>query len=622
MIKNLLGLSRKSKKITVFLSDTFIVLFSIFSSFSLRLGSIYIPTKEHIIFILLAPVIAVLFFEKFGLYRVVNRYIDLPIIYSAAKAVSIYSFIWGTMIFLFSIEGVPRSVILINWVISTSLIVGARVFIGLYFNKADQPLNQDKKRVIIYGSGEAGRQLFRSLKASKKFTPIFFVDDDKNLYGTNIFNVEVIPAERIQQNILKYDISEIFLAIPSLEPIRKKEILNSIESYGIPVRLLPSLDKLVSDDIYFEDLKRISLNDLLGRERVSPDKNLLTKNIKNKVVLITGAGGSIGSELSRQISKHGPDKVILYEQNEFALFSIHSELIKNNSNIYPVLGSVNNLNRLIKILTKYKVNVIFHAAAYKHVPMVEHNISEGVMNNVFGTLNCAKAATNAKVDTFVLISSDKAVRPTNIMGATKRVAEIILQNFSNENTPTKFCMVRFGNVLGSSGSVIPLFQDQIKNGGPITLTHKNITRFFMALSEAVELVIQAASLSKGGEIFLLDMGEPVKIYDLAKKMIHLSGKTIKNSENPNGDIEIKIIGLRPGEKLFEELLIDRNAQKTVHPLIIKGSDASEMSQSFSMLISKLEEYLLDNNTKKIIETLSQIVPEYSPSSRVVDFLKN
>jgi len=622
MIKNLLGLSRKSKKITVFLSDTFIVLFSIFSSFSLRLGSIYIPTKEHIIFILLAPVIAVLFFEKFGLYRVVNRYIDLPIIYSAAKAVSIYSFIWGTMIFLFSIEGVPRSVILINWVISTSLIVGARVFIGLYFNKADQPLNQDKKRVIIYGSGEAGRQLFRSLKASKKFTPIFFVDDDKNLYGTNIFNVEVIPAERIQQNILKYDISEIFLAIPSLEPIRKKEILNSIESYGIPVRLLPSLDKLVSDDIYFEDLKRISLNDLLGRERVSPDKNLLTKNIKNKVVLITGAGGSIGSELSRQISKHGPDKVILYEQNEFALFSIHSELIKNNSNIYPILGSVNNLNRLIKILTKYKVNVIFHAAAYKHVPMVEHNISEGVMNNVFGTLNCAKAAINAKVDTFVLISSDKAVRPTNIMGATKRVAEIILQNFSNENTPTKFCMVRFGNVLGSSGSVIPLFQDQIKNGGPITLTHKNITRFFMALSEAVELVIQAASLSKGGEIFLLDMGEPVKIYDLAKKMIHLSGKTIKNSENPNGDIEIKIIGLRPGEKLFEELLIDRNAQKTVHPLIIKGSDASEMSQSFSMLISKLEEYLLDNNTKKIIETLSQIVPEYSPSSRVVDFLKN
>ena len=622
MIKNLLGLSRKSKKITVFLSDTFIVLFSIFSSFSLRLGSIYIPTKEHIIFILLAPVIAVLCFEKFGLYRVVNRYIDLPIIYSAAKAVSIYSFIWGTMIFLFSIEGVPRSVILINWVISTSLIVGARVFIGLYFNKADQPLNQDKKRVIIYGSGEAGRQLFRSLKASKKFTPIFFVDDDKNLYGTNIFNVEVIPAERIQQNILKYDISEIFLAIPSLEPIRKKEILNSIESYGIPVRLLPSLDKLVSDDIYFEDLKRISLNDLLGRERVSPDKNLLTKNIKNKVVLITGAGGSIGSELSRQISKHGPDKVILYEQNEFALFSIHSELIKNNSNIYPVLGSVNNLNRLIKILTKYKVNVIFHAAAYKHVPMVEHNISEGVMNNVFGTLNCAKAAINAKVDTFVLISSDKAVRPTNIMGATKRVAEIILQNFSNENTPTKFCMVRFGNVLGSSGSVIPLFQDQIKNGGPITLTHKNITRFFMALSEAVELVIQAASLSKGGEIFLLDMGEPVKIYDLAKKMIHLSGKTIKNSENPNGDIEIKIIGLRPGEKLFEELLIDRNAQKTVHPLIIKGSDASEMSQSFSMLISKLEEYLLDNNTKKIIETLSQIVPEYSPSSRVVDFLKN
>jgi len=622
MKKNLLDLSRKSKKITVFLSDTFIVLFSIFSSFSLRLGSIYIPTKEHIIFILLAPVIAVLFFEKFGLYRVVNRYIDLPIIYSAAKAVSIYSFIWGTMIFLFSIEGVPRSVILINWVISTSLIVGARVFIGLYFNKADQPLNQDKKRVIIYGSGEAGRQLFRSLKASKKFTPIFFVDDDKNLYGTNIFNVEVIPAERIQQNILKYDISEIFLAIPSLEPIRKKEILNSIESYGIPVRLLPSLDKLVSDDIYFEDLKRISLNDLLGRERVSPDKNLLTKNIKNKVVLITGAGGSIGSELSRQISKHGPDKVILYEQNEFALFSIHSELIKNNSNIYPVLGSVNNLNRLIKILTKYKVNVIFHAAAYKHVPMVEHNISEGVMNNVFGTLNCAKAAINAKVDTFVLISSDKAVRPTNIMGATKRVAEIILQNFSNENTPTKFCMVRFGNVLGSSGSVIPLFQDQIKNGGPITLTHKNITRFFMALSEAVELVIQAASLSKGGEIFLLDMGEPVKIYDLAKKMIHLSGKTIKNSENPNGDIEIKIIGLRPGEKLFEELLIDRNAQKTVHPLIIKGSDASEMSQSFSMLISKLEEYLLDNNTKKIIETLSQIVPEYSPSSRVVDFLKN
>jgi len=622
MIKNLLGLSRKSKKITVFLSDTFIVLFSIFSSFSLRLGSIYIPTKEHIIFILLAPVIAVLFFEKFGLYRVVNRYIDLPIIYSAAKAVSIYSFIWGTMIFLFSIEGVPRSVILINWVISTSLIVGARVFIGLYFNKADQPLNQDKKRVIIYGSGEAGRQLFRSLKASKKFTPIFFVDDDKNLYGTNIFNVEVIPAERIQQNILKYDISEIFLAIPSLEPIRKKEILNSIESYGIPVRLLPSLDKLVSDDIYFEDLKRISLNDLLGRERVSPDKNLLTKNIKNKVVLITGAGGSIGSELSRQISKHGPDKVILYEQNEFALFSIHSELIKNNSNIYPVLGSVNNLNRLIKILTKYKVNVIYHAAAYKHVPMVEHNISEGVMNNVFGTLNCAKAAINAKVDTFVLISSDKAVRPTNIMGATKRVAEIILQNFSNENTPTKFCMVRFGNVLGSSGSVIPLFQDQIKNGGPITLTHKNITRFFMVLSEAVELVIQAASLSKGGEIFLLDMGEPVKIYDLAKKMIHLSGKTIKNSENPNGDIEIKIIGLRPGEKLFEELLIDRNAQKTVHPLIIKGSDASEMSQSFSMLISKLEEYLLDNNTKKIIETLSQIVPEYSPSSRVVDFLKN
>jgi len=408
------------------------------------------------------------------------------------------------------------------------------------------------------------------------------------------------------------------LALPSASRQRRNEIINFLEPYPILVRILPGVSELAQGKIEVEDLRSVSIDDLLGREPVKPQQSLLQENIKDKVVMVTGAGGSIGSELCRQIIKLGASKLILFEQSELALYTIDQELSKDH--VFPILGSVVNQDRVERVCKKFGVKTIYHAAAYKHVPMVEYNSTEGVVNNIFGTLKCAQAAINCHVEAFVLISTDKAVRPTNTMGATKRSAEMVLQALSDDQNTTKFVMVRFGNVLNSSGSVIPLFKNQIKDGGPVTVTDREIIRYFMTIPEAVELVIQAGAIGEGGEVFVLDMGKPVKIFDLATKMIYLSGLEVRNESNPNGEIEIKITGLRPGEKLFEELLIGDNVSKTKHPMIMRAKEEMLSWDELSVILNSLEGAVADSNQKVLQSLLIQIVPGFKPQCGISDLL--
>jgi FlaA1/EpsC-like NDP-sugar epimerase len=476
----------------------------------------------------------------------------------------------------------------------------------------------DQKNVIIYGAGSAGRQLANALLQSREYKPVAFIDDAKDLISQHINGIKVYSIDRVELLIQKYNVDEALLALPSASRQRRNEIINFLEPYPILVRTLPGVSELAQGKIEVEDLRTVSIDDLLGREPVKPQQSLLQENIKDKVVMVTGAGGSIGSELCRQIIKLGASKLILFEQSELALYTIDQELSKDH--VFPILGSVVNQDRVERVCKKFGVKTIYHAAAYKHVPMVEYNSTEGVVNNIFGTLKCAQAAINCHVEAFVLISTDKAVRPTNTMGATKRSAEMVLQALSDDQNTTKFVMVRFGNVLNSSGSVIPLFKNQIKDGGPVTVTDREIIRYFMTIPEAVELVIQAGAMGKGGEVFVLDMGKPVKIFDLATKMIYLSGLEVRNESNPNGEIEIKITGLRPGEKLFEELLIGDNVSKTKHPMIMRAKEEMLSWDELSVILNSLEGAVADSNQEVLQSLLIQIVPGFKPQCGISDLL--
>ena len=616
MINAVVNISRIYKQLLIALIDAIILIGVLLTSFSMRLGYWYWPENDLFWVIVGAPLIAFPIFMQFGLYHGIVRFLGLQALWAIVKAVSLYALIWGIIGFMSAIEGIPRSIILINWLLAILSIGGLRMMARWMLSGANDLT--DQKNVIIYGAGSAGRQLANALLQSREYKPVAFIDDAKDLISQHINGIKVYSIDRVELLIQKYNVDEALLALPSASRQRRNEIINFLEPYPILVRILPGVSELAQGKIEVEDLRTVSIDDLLGREPVKPQQSLLQENIKDKVVMVTGAGGSIGSELCRQIIKLGASKLILFEQSELALYTIDQELSKDH--VFPILGSVVNQDRVERVCKKFGVKTIYHAAAYKHVPMVEYNSTEGVVNNIFGTLKCAQAAINCHVEAFVLISTDKAVRPTNTMGATKRSAEMVLQALSDDQNTTKFVMVRFGNVLNSSGSVIPLFKNQIKDGGPVTVTDREIIRYFMTIPEAVELVIQAGAMGKGGEVFVLDMGKPVKIFDLATKMIYLSGLEVRNESNPNGEIEIKITGLRPGEKLFEELLIGDNVSKTKHPMIMRAKEEMLSWDELSVILNSLEEAVADSNQEVLQSLLIQIVPGFEPQCGISDLL--
>jgi FlaA1/EpsC-like NDP-sugar epimerase len=623
MLKTLLNFSRFNKQLTMVLVDSFFLILILLASFSLRLGYWYWPENDLIWVIFGAPIIATPIFVQFGLYRAVIRYISFKALWAVIKAASLYALVWGVVGFMTAVEGIPRSVILINWVLTILIIGGSRMAARWFFLDLDRASQTIKNSVVVYGAGSAGRQLLTALQQSSEYRPVAFIDDKHELQRQSIGGVEVVSSDDIENLISKYKITEVLLALPSVSRIRRNEIIDLLEPYPVMVRSLPSVSELAQGKINISDLKEVNIKDLLGRDTVKPNKELLSKNITDKVVLVTGAGGSIGSELCRQVVSLKPKALILYEMSELALYTIEKELSSINIHsvdVYPILGSVNNRSRLNGVFNRFRVNTIYHAAAYKHVPMVELNNTEGVYNNIFGTLCAAQVAIDTGIETFVLISTDKAVRPTNTMGATKRTAELVLQSLNAKQSDTKFTMVRFGNVLGSSGSVIPLFKEQIKAGGPVTVTDKDIIRYFMTIPEAVELVIQAGAMGTGGDVFVLDMGKPVRIDDLARKMIHLSGLEVKDESYPDGDIEIKYTGLRPGEKLYEELLIGDNVSETNNSLIMRAEEDMLSWDELEPILNEFEVAIQDCNQEKLRNLLIQVVPGFKPQCGIEDLL--
>ncbi len=594
-------------------------------AFSLRLGEWYWPSNDLLWVIAGAPVIAIPIFMLFGLYREIIRYIGFKALWAIVQAISLYALVWGVVGFMTAVEGIPRSVIIINWTLLLLVIGGSRMIARWLFSEISKDNNSQCKNVVIYGAGSAGRQLSIALMQSNEYNPVGFIDDAVEIQGHSINDLEIISLDNFECFIDKKGVTEVLLAIPSASRIRRNEIINSLEPYPVLVRSLPGVAELAQGKVKIDDLREVGIKDLLGRDPVTANKELLSLNITEKIVMVTGAGGSIGSELCRQILFLKPKKLILFELSEFALYTIDRELSEigmSSVEILPILGSINNRKRLSNIFRHFGVQTIYHAAAYKHVPMVEFNNTEGVTNNVFGTLSCAQVAIDENVETFVLISTDKAVRPTNTMGATKRFAEMILQALSVKQSGTRFTMVRFGNVLGSSGSVIPLFQKQIKDGGPVTVTDADIIRYFMTIPEAVELVIQAGAMGEGGDVFVLDMGKPIRIADLAKKMIHLSGLNVKDETNPDGDIEIKYTGLRPGEKLYEELLIGDNVLETDNPMIMRAQENMLAWDDLKSIMDGLELAIEKCDQQMLRELLIKAVPEFKPQCGIEDILFN
>jgi len=649
----LLSLPRRQKRILQVATDIVLVWIALWMAFVVRLGfdDLNNPFVVHLWLFLSAPVVAIPLFVRFGMYRAVMRYFGNDALIAIVKAVSLSALILALIVYLYSNHQtvVPRSIVFNYWWLSMVLVGGLRLvmrqyFIGDWFTAAQHVpfTNRDDglPKIAIYGAGAAGNQLVAALRMGKLMRPVAFIDDDSSIADRVISGLQVYKPKHIKQMIDDTGAIEVLLAIPSSSRSRRREILGFLEKYPLHVRSVPGFMDLASGRVKVDDIQEVDIADLLGRDAVPAQEELLVRCIKGRIVLVTGAGGSIGSELCRQILASEPTTLLLFDHGEFNLYSILSELEQRVAReslpvkLLPILGSVRNQAKLLDVMTTWKVDTVYHAAAYKHVPMVEHNIAEGVLNNVIGTLNTAQAALQAGVANFVLISTDKAVRPTNVMGSTKRLAELTLQALSRELAPvflgdesnisrvnkTRFTMVRFGNVLGSSGSVIPLFHKQIKSGGPLTVTHPKITRYFMTIPEAAQLVIQAGSMGQGGDVFVLDMGEPVKIVELAEKMIHLSGLSVRSDKNPHGDIAIEFTGLRPGEKLYEELLIGDNVVATDHPMIMS---ANEDHLPWDVLKARLTELLaaveLDDYAK-VRQLLRETVSGYTPDGEIVDWI--
>jgi FlaA1/EpsC-like NDP-sugar epimerase len=636
-----LSLPRPIKRGLVLGVDAGLCVLSVWLAFYLRLG-VFVPLAGAMAWpVLAAFVLALPIFITSGLYRAIFRYSGLPAMLAVVRASLLYGLAFSAIFTFWGVEGVPRTIGFIQPVLLLMLVGAsravARVWLGgLYHHqlrKAALP------QVLIYGAGNAGRQLASGMANSNEMRVVGFLDDDDRLQGHVLNGLPIHSPKNLAELLVDVEVSLVLLALPSVSRQRRNEILKALSANKVAVRTLPGLGDIATGKVSMSDLRDLEIDDLLGREPVKPNALLLNLNTHNKTVLVTGAGGSIGSELCRQILKTKPNQLLLVEMSEFALYQIHQELLafldaeENTSlEVVPLLASVCDEGRMHEVMSTWKPQTVYHAAAYKHVPLVEHNAAEGVRNNVWGTRVCAEAAMRNGVRNFVLISTDKAVRPTNIMGATKRLAEMVLQALAEQNQSvaaqgakttsarTVFSMVRFGNVLGSSGSVVPLFREQIKNGGPITLTHADITRYFMTIPEAAQLVIQAGAMGTGGDVFVLDMGQPVRIYDLASRIVKLSGLTLKSQSEPYGDIEITVTGLRPGEKLYEELMIGDNPKPTQHERIMK---AHEPFVPWDELHSKLKslEFAMSTNDVTMLRTfLQQLVPGYQPSGDVVDWV--
>ena len=622
---NILTLHRYSKRAIAIVTDLALCVICTWLAFFLRLEELILFKDFNLYPALTSVLIAIPIFWLFGLYRTIFRYTGLSIIFNILASTFVYGLLYFLIIGVYGISGVPRSIGVLQPMLLFFAIIGSRLVIKyLLTNNYSSFQSYNKKKALIYGAGEAGRQLVVSLENSPEFKVIGFLDDNNEIQRQVLLGKTIYSTSNLKEIIRAKDVSLVFLALPTINRNKRNQIIEKLNNYKLIVKTLPSVSEIVDGRITISNIKDLSIEDLLNREQVEPDNELLNLNINNKIVLVTGAGGSIGSELSRQILKLKPQKLLLLELNEFALYKIYEELktYNKNSKIIPLLVNVQDEKKLEKIFETFKVNTIYHAAAYKHVPLVEENICEGVKNNVFSTLSIARASVVKKVSNLVLISSDKAVRPTNIMGASKRLAELCMQGMyqSSKGIKTNFSIVRFGNVLESSGSVIPKFRKQIKEGGPITLTHEAVERYFMTITEAAQLVIQAGAMSKSSEVFVLDMGNSVKIKDLIHKMINLSGLKVKDDKNTAGDIEIKITGLRPGEKLYEELLIGNNPQKTNHPKIQKTTDPFIPFDELEEKLKYLKSLLDKNNVAEVKILLGKLLDLYKSNSKIVDHL--
>jgi FlaA1/EpsC-like NDP-sugar epimerase len=625
MNKAFLNLPRSQKQLIAasfdFLCLPLIFYFSLilhFEKFSFAMLRDYSPLAIG------AALIAIPVFVRRGMYRAVIRYIDQEMAIAAVGCATLAVMLLGTIWFIAHPATLSLSItpFLIYWISSILYILSSRFLARSVLNSRRGARN--RVRVAIYGAGEAGSLLARAILPGLEYQPVLFVDDNPQRVNTTIGGIRVYPASDLEYLAKKHDVTAVLLAMPAITPPRQRQILDRLAHLSLIIKVTPSISSIVKGKARVQDVRKIEIEDLLSRDVVAPNLALLAVCIEGKNVMVSGAGGSIGSELCRQIVELKPARLVLLDISEFALYTIEQELqdiiARNELNVELVacLGSVLETDKCTRIMTAYGVETLYHAAAYKHVPLVEHNPIEGIRNNAFGTLSLATAAMNAKIRYFVLVSTDKAVRPTNVMGASKRLAELVLQAFARRGAATKFCMVRFGNVLGSSGSVVPLFRKQITAGGPLTLTHPDITRYFMTIPEAAQLVIQAGAMGKGGDVFVLDMGNPIRIADLAVRMVHLSGQEVRTEATPDGTIEINYVGLRPGEKLYEELLIGDNVSATAHPLIQRAKEAEFEWPVLKQMLEQLDDACTKFDHNAIRLHLQKIVREYAPSTDIAD----
>lgn len=623
----LASMPRALKHGAMLVIDVVLLLFAAWAAYAIRLGEWFVPNLQQGVMMGIAPLLALPVFIRSGLYRSVIRYVGEQALWAVLQGMTLAALLWASVAFVTQatgLEGVPRSVPFLYWMLGVMLVGGTR-FAARWLLWL--PLRQRFKgrQVLIYGAGSAGRQLAASLREGREYFPAGFLDDDPSLQGKQMAGLRVYAPNQLQTLLERFEIHDVIVTLPSISHVQRKKVVAFLERHGVRVRILPKMSDIARGRHLVSSVREVDIGDLLGRDAVAADPALLGVCITSKNVLVTGAGGSIGSELCSQITALSPARLVLLEANEYALYQINRLLSPQvRCPLIPCLGSIKDDDLVSRLLKEHKIQTVYHAAAHKHVPLLESNVIEGAVNNVIGTRKVAEAALEAGVETFVLISTDKAVRPTNAMGATKRWAELIVQDCARRARESgrgqRFSAVRFGNVLGSSGSVIPLFKEQITHGGPVTVTHPEVTRYFMAIHEAVELVIQAGSLSQGGEIFLLDMGEPVKIMDLAKNMILLAGHTIRDQHNPEGDIEVVLTGLRPGEKLYEELLIaDGNAEGTSHPKILKAEEPllSDLAVRLQCLEDKIAMHDVEGVRRLLMQTASNSTDVEVPSSGVV-----
>lgn len=616
-------LPRRLKRLISVCADCVMIPLALWTAVSLKAGHPETNLTDWPAF-LVVIVVSIPIFVRAGLYRAVIRFLGHKAIFAVAVSVAISAVILGITGMLFQIPGLAWSVVTIYSVVALLYVAGSRFVVRYYLLR--RYLMPTVARVAIYGAGEAGAHLSNLLLTTRAFDPVIFIDDAKGLRGRFVNGIKVHFPDNLTSLIKMQGIDRILLAVPSLTRRRRREILTQLEPLGVHVQTVPDIEQLVTGKANLADLREVDVADLLGRDAVPPKDGLFDACIRDRVVMVTGAGGSIGSELCRQIIGLNPRRLVLFEMSELALYNIERELralVEKQASQLELVGLIGNAHdrfRLRDIFTAYRVQTVYHAAAYKHVPIVEQNVVAGVNNNVIATWYAAEAAHEAEVETFVLVSTDKAVNPTNVMGATKRFAEIVLQGLQRRGSRTRFCMVRFGNVLASSGSVVPLFNEQINAGGPVTVTHPEVIRYFMTIPEAAQLVIQAGSMAEGGDVFVLDMGKPVRIGDLARRMIHLAGLTVRDEKHPEGDIEISYTGLRPAEKLYEELLIGNNVTGTEHPMILRAIEHSLPWDRVQELLNEIMAAMSRFDCPRTLQLLNDVVAEYTPAPHPHDLV--